>query len=282
MEHVMEHRVVVGISGTEAAHPAVDWAVGYATASHASLEFVHVVDVAWRATPQAFAEEALLQAEQKLREMVERVRGLHPAVEIHSTALVGDPTRVLAEHAGSDLLVVGNRSVNHSGLRLFTTRAVHIARRAAGSVVVFPDSANVEGRGIVTGVDGSEVSAAALAFAAREADRLGEPLKAVHAWYVPLPWSDRPMSWPAAGEEDEERVVLAEAVAGLRVDYPDLEVTSEVVNARATAALYDAGLGARMLVVGSHGYKGFEKAWLGSTSEELLLAMPCPVAVIRP
>lgn len=278
----MEKKVVVGISGTEAAHPAIDWALGYAAASDASVEFVHVVDVAWRSTPQTFAENALLQAEQKLRERVERSRIREPRVKVHSTALVGDPSRVLPEHAGTDMLVLGSRSLKRSGGYLFATRAVRIARRAAGSVIVFPDSADPAGDGIVAGVDGSEISAAALAFAAREADRLGEPLKAVHAWHAPTPWSDEPIGWPGASEEEEERIILAEAVAGLAVDYPDLAVTSEVMLARPADALYDAGLGARMVVVGSHGYKGFEKVWLGSTSEELLLGMPCPVAIIRP
>ncbi|MEX1079124.1 MAG: universal stress protein [Homoserinimonas sp.] len=278
----MEQRVVVGISGTEAAHPAAEWAIGYAADTSASLEFVHVVDVAWRSTPQTFAEQALLQAEQKLRQRIEQARILHPRMKIHSTALVGDPNRVLAEYAGKDMLVLGNRPLQRPGLHPFTTRAVRIARRASGSVAVFPDSVDPAARGLVVGVDGSEVSDAALAFAAQEADRLGDPLKAVHAWHAPTPWSDEPIGWPGASEDEEERIVLAEAVAGLGVDYPDLVVNSEVMLARPANALYDAGLGARMLVVGSHGYKGFEKAWLGSTSEELLLALPCPVAVIRP
>jgi nucleotide-binding universal stress UspA family protein len=278
----MERRVVVGISGTEAAHPAVDWAIDYAAATNASVEFVHVVDVAWRSTPQKFAEEALLQAEQKLRGQIEQARSLRPELKMHSTALVGDPNRALAEHAGKDILVLGNRSLKRFGDHLFTTRAARIARRAACSLVVFADSVDTVGKGIVVGVDGSETSASALAFAAQEADRLGEPLKAVHAWHAPTAWADTPIGWPGQSEEQEERIVLAEAIAGLRVDYPDLDVASEVVYAPATEALIDSSLGARMLVVGSHGYKGFEKAWLGSTSEELLLTMPCPVAIIRP
>lgn len=278
----MERRIVVGISGTEAAHPGVAWAIDYAAATNASVEFVHVVDVAWRSTPQEFAEEALLEAEQKLRGQIEQARNARPGLKLHSTALLGDPNRSLAEHAGKDILVLGNRSLKRFGEHRFSTRAARIARRAACSLVVFADSVDTVGRGIVVGVDGSETSVAALAFAAQEADRLGESLKAVHAWHPPTAWADTPIGWPGASEEDEERIVLAEAIAGLRVDYPDLDVTSVVLFAAAADALFDSSLGARMLVVGSHGYKGFERAWLGSTSEELLLTMPCPVAIIRP
>lgn len=275
-------RVVVGISGTEGAHPAIAWALQFAADTHASLELVHVIDVPWRSTPAAYAEQALLQAEQKLRERVEHSRNLQTRVNIHSTALVGDPNRALVEHAGRDMLVLGTHARERFGGLPFSTRAVRIAARAGGSVVVIPDSGDRPGNGIVVGLDGSEVSAAALAFAAREAARLGESLKAVHSWHAPRPWSDEPIALPAEPEEEEEQRVLSEAMAGLGEDYPDLDITTEVVFARAANALYDSSLGARMLVVGSHGRKGFEKAWLGSTSEEIILAMPCPVAVIRP
>ncbi len=273
-------RVVVGISGTEGAHPAIAWALDFAADTHVYLEFVHVVDVSWRSTPPTFAEQALLQAEQKLRERVGHSRTLQPQVNIHSTALVGDPNRVLVDHAGDDMLVLGTHSLERFGEYLFSPRAVRIAARAHGSVVVIPDSEGSAGKGIVVGVDGSEISAAAVAFAAREADRLGEPLKAVHSWHAPRPWSDEPIEWPTEPDEEEQRV-LAEAIAGLSADYPDLDITSEIVFAPAANALYDSSIGARMLVVGSHGRKGLQKAWLGSTSEELLLAMPCAVAVIR-
>lgn len=49
---------------------------------------MHVVDVAWRSTPATFAEQALLHAEQKLRERVEQSRNLQPRMNIHSTALL--------------------------------------------------------------------------------------------------------------------------------------------------------------------------------------------------
>ncbi len=81
---------------------------------------------------------------------------------------------------------------------------------------------------------------------------------------------------------DEDRRVLAEAIAGLADQYPDLHIVSEVVGGRPLRALYAAAVGARMLVVGSRGRHGFSKALLGSVSEDLVLSMPCPVVVVRP
>ena len=272
--------VLVGVSGPAQTQHAVDWALSYAASVNTNVELVHVVDMSWRSTPSSFAEAALLDAEQELRNLASQCTA-QSGVPVHATVMIGHPTRLLIEHsAGKGMLVLGTRSSLELARQIFNTRTLRVTSRVDISTVVIPDS-GVEGTGIVVGVDDSEFSVAPLAFAAREADRLGEPLTVVHSWHAPRPWSDRELAaWPTA-PEDEERRVLAEAVAGLAQTYPDLVVRSEVVFGRAANALYAAAEGARMLVVGSHGRQGLEKAWLGSTSEELVLAMPTAVAVIR-
>jgi nucleotide-binding universal stress UspA family protein len=273
-------RIMVGVSGTPGSQPALDWALDYAESMSLEVELVHVVDVGWRSTPLPFAESLLLEAERKLRELATK-RSTSTPVTIHAAVLVGDPVHALVEHAAdARLLVIGTNGTGSLRDRVFNTRAARIAGHAAVSVVVVPHRESA-GTGVVVGVDGSEASAAAVAFAAREADRLGEPLRAVHSWHIPEPWAEGFIAtWP--GEpDDSDRLLLAESVAGLAETYPDLVVAQEVTSVRASSALYDAAFGARMLVVGSHGHRGLEKIWLGSTSEELLLGMPTVVAVIR-
>jgi nucleotide-binding universal stress UspA family protein len=202
-------------------------------------------------------------------------------VIVHSSVALGRPVDAIVERAErAELVVLGTHQSRHLDRARLNTLAARIAGRSPVSTVVVPHS-TAQGRGIVVGVDDSATSAAPIAFAAREADRLGEKLTVVHSWNAPRPWSDGEIpGWPAT-EEDEERRVLAECVAGLAQDYPDLPVQAEVVFGRAAEVLYDLARGARMLVVGSHGRQGFEKAWLGSTSEDLVLAAPTTVAVIR-
>lgn len=276
------NRIIVGIGGLGdkgATHPAVEWAISYAASIHGEVELVHVVDISWRSTPVPFAEEALLEAEELLRDLARRYAAGGGA-PIHSTVLLGDPTQTLAEHAANTrMLVIGTRGTETFGDYLFNTRAVRIAGRSSVSVVVVPRRDDVS-HGIVAGVDGSTFSVAPLAFAASEADRLGEPLTVVHSWHAPRPWGDGPIAWPSEPEEEERRI-LAEAVAGIANHYPDLDVTTKVIFDRPSQALFDASSGSRMLVVGSHGLHGFDKAWLGSTSADLILAMPTTVAVIR-
>lgn len=274
------HRVMVALSGPAPSHPALEWALSYAPSVLAEIELVHVVDLSWRSTPALFAEAALLSAEQELRELAAQCAA-RTGLVVHATALLGHPTTSLVEHAaGADLLVLGTHGREQFSEYLFSNLALRVASRVPVSTVVVPHTGD-GGTGIVVGVDGSEFSEEALAFAAREADRLGEPLVVIHSWHAPEPWTDGPVEgWPTEPEEEERRIT-AEAVAGLAQTYPDLKVSTQVVFARAANALYNAARGARMLVVGSHGRHGFEKAWMGSTSEELVLAMPTTVAVIR-
>ncbi len=272
-------RVMVALGETTSVSPALDWALSYAPSVQAEVELVHVVDLSWRSTPERYAEAALLEAEQTLRGIAAK-HSAETGQPIHVTVMLGHATSALVEHAATaDLLVMGTPGTESFGEYLVNTRALRVASRVSTSTVVVPHG-RATGQGIVVGVDGSEFSANAVAFAAREADRLGERLIAVHSWHAPQPWSDVESAWPAEPEEEERRV-LAEAVAGLAGSYPDLTVDTQVAFGRAANVLNDAAEGARMLVVGSHGRQGFAKAWLGSTSEELILAMPTIVAVIR-
>ncbi len=273
--------IMVGVSGRTAGHPAIGWAIGYAAPRGLAVELVHVVDITWTTLPPDWAETALLEAEEALRAEVERARLIDPAVSVHPRVLIGSPVHQLAEYAdSSELLVVGTHPRGDISELIPTSRAARIVAAASCPVAVIRDGLAV-GSGIVVGVDGSEASAAAVAFAAAQADWVGEPLTAIYAWSAPEPWGTDQSPWPASPSEEDRRV-LAEALAGLAQEYPDLHVISEVLTARPLRALYAASLHARMVVVGSHGRHGVVKAVLGSVSEDLVLAAPCPVVVVRP
>ena len=273
-------KIMVGVSSDNAGHPALEWASDYARQSHSELELVHVIDVTWGIVPDEFTEQALLEAERGLREKERSLLERHPYLAVRSVVLVGSPVEELARAAkNSDLLVIG--AERRGGTGDAGRRTVRIAAGASTSVVVVPDGAVKAGRGIVVGVDGSANSAAAVQFAAREADRFGEELTVLYSWTAPEPWSPTAsMLWPTE-PLDEDRIVVAEAVAGLAQQYPDLAIQSRVVAARPENALFSASVGARMLVLGSRGRHGFTKFFLGSVSEELVSRIPCVIAIVR-
>ena len=134
----------------------------------------------------------------------------------------------------------------------------------------------------MVGVDGSATSSAALEQACRRAERTGETVVALHAWRTHAPSTDVWNSEPRAQEGLAHRqVLLAESVAGMRVDHPDVVIEQEAVPVAPVRCLVDASRGASLLVVGSHGLGFFGGLLLGSVSQAVLQRAECPVAVVR-
>lgn len=279
----MNNRIAVGISGKKSADSALEWALDYADAHHTEVELVHVVDDRWATLTRSLSGTALLDAEREVRARAERATEAHPRLHVHPTVLEGSPIDALVERAAdADLLVIGTHELGRFQGVVFSTRAAHIAALATTSVVVVPSGWRPEGTGVVVGVDGSASSVAALEFGAKEADRLGQGLKAVYAWRALTPWTTVDDDFDPSDPTDRDRLVLSEAAAGLAEEYPDLDVDLHLSRELPVDALMNASLNARLLVVGTHGRHGVAKVWLGSVSHELVLAMPCPVVVIRP
>ena len=279
----MDDRVVVGISGRPAARAALYWAIDYARPRRLEIELVHVVDATFGTTPAGFLHSARDQAHFLLTREAEEALSVAPDLTFHTTVLEGSPTGALTDWAvGAELLVVGSHALGRFRDYVFSTHAAQITAHAAGSVVVVPEQEENGGAGVVVGVDGSETSLAAVRFAAEQADRLGERLTALYCWSAPAPWTEDSamIDWPMEPDE-ADRLVLAEAVAGLAERYPDLDLDLRLDLGLPVDALVTAGTGARLLVVGSHGRQGFARFWLGSVSHVIVLTMPCPVAVIR-
>jgi nucleotide-binding universal stress UspA family protein len=272
----MTPRIVAGTSGHERDRAAIGWAAAHAIATAANLEVVHVVDDDWGTEDLTLTAEAVTAAEVRLHDLANRIRSDHPQLSVHATMLVGSPVYALCDHAAdAELLVVGAPAEAGGSVR-----AARMAQYASCSVVIIPDRSTEPSYGVVVGVDGSVLSLAAVRFAAAEADRVGVPLTAVRAWQPPWFWGAESGRWPLAPSAADE-LELAESLAGIAEDYPDLAVERSMPAASPAEALLAAAQDARMLVVGSHGRGAMGRAWFGSVSEQLTLAVPCAVAVIR-
>jgi nucleotide-binding universal stress UspA family protein len=90
-----------------------------------------------------------------------------------------------------------------------------------------------------------------------------------------------PLVYDPALVEDEERLVLAEAVTGVAERYPEVVVHQEVVHGAASRVLVERSGDAQLVVVGDRGHGGFVGLLLGSVSQHVIHHAACPVAVIR-
>ena len=135
---------------------------------------------------------------------------------------------------------------------------------------------------IVVAVDGSEGSASALRWAARQAGYSGATLEAVIAWQFPAFFG-----WAPVGEDSADFGSIAEKTLNDALNevfgsqWPEW-VRTRVVEGYPGRVLVEAAEGADLLVVGSRGHAGFADALLGSVSTYCVQHAPGAVTVIRP
>ena len=143
---------------------------------------------------------------------------------------------------------------------------------------------------IVVGVDGSEESRAALAWAVEEGRLRQAPVLAVHAWEMPMmpaPTGLVPPSVEVVGDLTELREDAADLVETMvreiAGDAADVEIRPLTVEDKPVRALLDAAErnDAQMIVVGSRGHGGFVALLIGSTSDQVARHATCPVVIHR-
>jgi nucleotide-binding universal stress UspA family protein len=131
---------------------------------------------------------------------------------------------------------------------------------------------------VVVGIDGSEYSHGALAWAAQEAKLHGATLHVIHSWTFPHP-APGAGGLPEADIKGAAERVLEDAIATLGPD-PGIEIQREIANELPAHALIRASEGADLVVVGSRGRGGFKGLLLGSVSQQVAHHARCPIVII--
>ena len=261
------------------------WALERASNHHLPVIAVHAADDRW-ISPEFQYHDLIRDRGTELLKTVEADAAANaPDVNIQAELHYGSPGAVLREmSAAAAMIVIGSHTRVWPDGGPVTDRALQIVSASDCPVVVVPREFVSGKRGVVVGVDGSEESLQAVNFAAAEADRESDELTAVLAVNRPIRWIER--ETPGRGLdkmiEDEENIVLAESVAGLRVSFPDLVVHQRLEKDLDPAqALVEEAASARILVIGSRGRGAFARLVLGSTAHAVLVRVPCPTVVTR-
>jgi nucleotide-binding universal stress UspA family protein len=276
--------VVVGVEGTESSGDALVWAAQEAAARHDELEIVFATGARYAVLDPARDVDVTRQAETLLGDATERALRAEPDLTTRRTISPSTPGIALTEASTHAALVVVGCLPLGAVERAFTgSLAYQVVAGSHCPVLVVPRATGTQGSGVVVGVDASEDSIAAVAHAAEEADRLGEELTVVHAWKEPMSDAVLGNALDSYDEviEEQERVVLAESLAGLGERYPDLVVNRHLVHRQPAQTLLDFARTARLLVVGSRGRHGVARMLLGSVSHTVVVHAPCPVLVVR-
>lgn len=280
----MSGKIIIGVTDAPVSTRTVDWAIARAVARRQSIELLGVVGgsigMVGEATIIAMATEA---TQRTLEREAERVTAA--GVPVTTRVAVGDPAHeLIAAGKEADLLIIGSDYQGPEGPRARGSHGIRVVAASECPVVVVPDIDLDDRRGVVVGVDGSEISAHAIAFAAAEADRLGEPLIAVSVWTPIAAPRNAGMVVPEeyrSGMNEQTRAALALSLAGLRAQYPGLEIEEHTAEGYPSVEINRLAAGARLTVVGSRGRGPIRRFLLGSISHEVLQRLATVTVVVR-
>ena len=271
---------MVGYDGSDESWSAVDYAAQLAGRRGLSLKIVHAF--VW-STPYASvgpygapaALDADEQAHTRIRELLERVRGLYPGLEVDGYAAGRAPAAVLiAESGHATLVVVGHRGTGGRSELHLSSVGAQVTADAGCPVIVVRGEGDPAGP-VLLGVNPEEPSRAAVEAGADEALSRKLPLRALYAWNAPDAETFEAGRVDAAARLDA-------ALAGLATSHPGLTLEPVVTHSLDPATdLVDASATAALVVVGRREISGLRRLLMGSVSRTLLHRAHCPVLVAR-
>ncbi len=135
---------------------------------------------------------------------------------------------------------------------------------------------------VVAGVDTSAGSSRAIGYAADEARQREATLVLVHAYtwpWIDLPLTEEDLKDPVP--RDKGTHLLARTVDDVRARYPDLTVSTELVEGSPAGVLVERSRTAGLLVLGHRGEGGFAGLLAGSVAVHAAAHAYCPVVVVR-
>jgi nucleotide-binding universal stress UspA family protein len=82
---------------------------------------------------------------------------------------------------------------------------------------------------------------------------------------------------------DEERRDIRDRLEEMRALFPDVQIVTETVTGQADEEIvnYAKQHCVSLIVVGSHGRSGVQRAIMGSVAELLMRSAPCPILVVK-
>ncbi|HEX8138220.1 MAG TPA: universal stress protein [Pyrinomonadaceae bacterium] len=213
---------------------------------------------------------------------VERLKEVGIPAEVVVTR--GDPRRLIpffARKWSSDLIFVRAHVRNDLAHWMLGSVARAVVSYAPCTVQIVRDLAEDRahtldsGRRVLLATDGSEISAAAAQALAGRPWPKGSEFKVVS---VEEPWALK-SSRVRHDEQAQEAVSSAEQVLAAA----GLKATGAVLSGNAKEVILDEAQkwDADLIVVGSHGRRGFKRFLLGSVSEAVAMNAHCSVVVVR-
>jgi nucleotide-binding universal stress UspA family protein len=220
------------------------------------------------------------------KDAVARARRTNPDLVITWSEPACRPAPALVDASETaDTVVVGARGMSAARGHFMGSVSVQVAAHARCPVVIVHDTpAQDASAPVVVGVDGSDVSSSAIAYAYEQASSRDVGLTVVHAWWLDHAedtsnsaiWT---VDWQTFAHE--EQALVAQSLGGWQEKYPDVAVRRHSVRGLPVEALIRQSQNACLVVVGTRGRGGFGGLLLGSVSQGVMNRAQCPVAIVH-
>lgn len=206
-----------------------------------------------------------------------------PYVEVDQMFQVADPSTLLIQRASSaHLVVLGSRGRGSLRSHVLGSVALAVVRHAACPVVVHrPVCPGQARRGVVVAAEATEDSTSVLAFAFRQASLRRLPLRVAHFVYdARSELVGVPMIGGLVEAHEQHERLLAESLAGLREDFPDVHVSVQTPGGMPAQGLASLSRKADLTVVGRHQRGIVARLLAGSVSGSVLQHGHGPIAIV--
>lgn len=289
--HIEPGSIVVGVDGSTDAERALRWGAEEASRERrplavvaaAGIDQVGAVTWAGAGTYVVPVADLIEQVRAVAEDAAASVHRLRPGLQVTAHAAHGDPRESLVDLSRqAHIVVVGSRGRGAVRSRLLGSVSTSVARHAHSPVVVCrPDSPGIVRKGVLVGISGTAEEQAVLEFAFQHASMRGLPLTVRHSFHDVLAEMNGAHVVPASGELlEDERLVLAEAVAGYSEKYPEVPVNLELARGLAHETLAAGSESWNLIVVGRHPTDSVSRMLFATVATAVIEHARTTVAVI--
>lgn len=262
--HIEPGSIIVGVDGSADADRALRWATEQASiegrplavVAAAGIDQIRAVTWAGPAGAYVIPDEDLVEGVRGVAEdAAQTARRLRSGLTVTAHGAAGDPREVLVELGReAHLVVIGSRGRGALRSRLLGSVSTSVVRHAQSPVVVCrPDSPGSVRQGMLVGADGTSEGRAVLEFAFQHASMRRLPLTVRHSFHDVIAGVTGPQ-FVSATETllEDERLLLAESVAGFSEKFPDVSVELQLARGFADECLSLDSQRWHLIVVGRH------------------------------
>ena len=281
-EQIDPGSIVVGADGSEDGDRALRWA-----AEQAFLERRPLTIVTATGSPGVpVVTPDLIDHARTVAEAARAVaEHLRPGLDVATAVRVGDARQVLVDLSRRvHLMVLGSRGRGVFKSTVLGSVSAAVSRDAACPVVVCRPERRRAGEpygGVLVGADGTAESLPVIEFAFQQASLHRLPLTVVHAMWDDLANAHLPVAVsPETEGLDEQRLLLAESVAGMASKFPEVSVEQRLARGLPEQCLSVDSSVWDLIVVGRHPVDTVLRLLTGAVATSVVERARTTVAVI--